>query len=173
VKFEIEVIEDESLDFTKVRYYTLKFIDEEKSEYQKFIDEYKGEYLSCINFLKLWIARIGEKFGAHDQYFRPEDNASALPPPTKEIRKIDFTIDRKNLSIRLYCIVLSLDVVILVSGGIKESDAVRDSPTCFEKLMFAQSISSQLHFSKKRREWSLKGKDIKIKNNFRITYQKK
>ncbi|WP_117881950.1 hypothetical protein [Aureibaculum luteum] len=173
MKFQIEIIKDENLDFTKVRYYTLKFIDEEKTEYQKFIDEYKEEYLYCINFLKLWIAQIGEKFGADDQYFRPEDNASALPPPTKTIRKLDYSLDKKNLSLRLYCIVLSMDVVILVSGGIKESDAARDSPTCFEKLMFAQSISSQFHFSKKRGEWNLKGKDIKTEKNFRLTYQKK
>src|SRR5690606_31167961 len=102
-------------------------------------------YSKSVYYIKMWIAEIGEKFSAEPRFFRPEDNAFALPPPTKELRCLDIELDQENMNLRLYCIVLSPEVVILVNGGIKESTATRDSPTCWEQYLFTSNISSQIN----------------------------
>jgi hypothetical protein len=172
VKSELKILLERDLDFSNVRYYTLKFDDEDKTELKKFYDKYQQEFLDSINFIKMWIAVIGEEFSATPQYFRPEDNASALPPPTKEIRHLGFDIGAKKMNLRLYCIVLSPEIVILVNGGIKESDATSGSPSCWEQYMLTSNISSQLNKMKKDGHLTLKGKMLKRSKLFKLTFQK-
>jgi len=172
VKSEISIVLRRDLDFTKVRYYTLKFGDENKTELDKFYDNYQDEYSKSVYFIKMWIAEIGEKFSAESKYFRPEDNASALPPPTKELRCLDIELDQENMNLRLYCIVLSPEIVILVNGGIKESDATRDSPTCWKQYSFTSSIASQINRMIKQGDLVIKGKMLKRSKSFNLTYKK-
>lgn len=170
MKSELKILLERDLDFSKVRYYTLKFDDDDKTELDKFYDKYQDEFADSINFIKMWIAEIGEKFSAIPRYFRPEDNASALPPPTKELRCLD--IDSKKMNLRLYCIVLSPEIVILVNGGIKESDSTTGSPSCWDQYMFTSNVSSQLNKMIKDGHLTLKGKMLKRKKLFKLTFQK-
>lgn len=48
------------------------------------------------------------------------------------------------MNLRLYCIVLSPEVVILVNGSIKESQLTSGSPTCWEQYLFTSNIASQI-----------------------------
>jgi len=57
--------------------------------------------------------KIGNE-GALERHFRPEKNGEAIP------------IESSNL--RLYCLRLSDENVILVNGGIKTSQTAQDSP---------------------------------------------
>ena len=172
MKSEISIVLRKDLDFTNVRYYTLKFGDEKKTELDKFYDNYQKEYSKSVDYIKMWIAQIGEKFGAQARFFRPEDNAEALPPPTKELRCLDIELDKDNLNLRLYCIVLSPEVVILVNGGIKESDATRDSPGCWEQYKFTSNISSQINRMMKLGHLTINGKMLKRDKSFNLTYTK-
>lgn len=172
MKSEINIVLKRDLDFTKVRYYTLKFGDENITELDKFYDNYQDEYSRSVSYIKMWIAEIGEKFSAETRFFRPEDNAQALPPPTKELRCLDIEIDKKNMNLRLYCIVLSPEIVILVNGGIKESDATRDSPTCWKQYSFTSNISSQIKKMIQQGNLTIKGKMLKRSKSFKLTYKK-
>ncbi|KAB5491746.1 hypothetical protein [Flagellimonas hadalis] len=159
------------LDFTKVRYYTLKFEDDIQ-ELQKFYDKYQPGHSKSINYIKMWLAEIGEKYGAESRFFRPEDNAKALPPPTTLIRSIDKQIDEENMHLRLYCILLSPEIVILVNGGVKESDATRDSPSCWKEFQFASNIASQIQKMLSDGHLQIKGKMLKRSKSFKLTYKK-
>lgn len=172
MKSEVSIILRKDLDFTKVRYYTLKFGDEKKNELEKFYDTYQDEYSKSVYYIKMWIAQIGEKFGAQPRYFRPEDNAEALPPPTKELRCLNIELEKDNMNLRLYCIVLSPKVVILVNGGIKESDATRDSPSCWEQYKFTSNISSQIQRMIKLGHLTIKDRMLKRDKSFNLTYTK-
>lgn len=172
MKSEISIVLRRDLDFTKVRYYTLKFGDENKTELDKFYDNYQDDYSKSVNYIKMWIAEIGEKFSAETRFFRPEDNAQALPPPTKELRCLDIELDKNNMNLRLYCIVLSPEIVILVNGGIKESDATRDSPSCWEQYSFTSNIASQIKTMIKQGSLTIKGKMLKRDKSFKLTYKK-
>lgn len=171
MKSEVKIILRRDLDFTKVRFYTLKFDGDKKSELDKFYDNYQDDYSRSIFYIKMWIAEIGEKFGAEPRFFRPEDNVSALPPPANELRCLDIETDKENMNLRLYCIVLSPEVVILVNGGIKESQATSGSPTCWEKYLFTSNIASQIKKMEKEGHFLIKGKMLKRSKSFKLTYE--
>ena len=171
MKSEVSIVLRKDLDFTKVRYYTLKFGDE-KSELDKFYDNYQENYSRSIFYIKMWIAEIGEKLGAQSRFFRPEDNVSALPPPANELQCIDIDLDNQNMNLRLYCIVLSSEIVILVNGGIKESQATQNSPSCWKQYMFASNIASQIKNMTKAGHFSIQGKVIKEEKLFKLTYKR-
>ena len=120
----------------------------------------------------MWIAEIGEKIGATDRYFRPEDNAGALPPEYKVIKTIDQEVSPDQLKLRLYCIVLSEEVVILVNGGIKESQLTQKSPSCWKEFMFTSNIASQISKMEREGNLELRGKMIKRTKNFKLSYKK-
>ncbi|MEW4923422.1 hypothetical protein [Algibacter sp. 2305UL17-15] len=172
MKSEISIVVRKDLDFTKVRYYTLKFKDENKTELEKFYNKYQKEYSKSVFYIKMWIAEIGEKYGVQDRFFRPEDNAKALPPPTKELRCLDLEFEKDNLNLRLYCILLSPEIVILVNGGIKESDATRDSPSCWEQYIFTSNIASQINKMMNQRHLIIKERMLKRSKSFNLTYNK-
>jgi len=171
VKTEVRIVRNKDLDFARVRYYTLKFEDD-KTELQKFYDNYQTEYSKSINYIKMWLAEIGEKYSAEPRFFRPEDNTGALPPPSPLIRRLEQEIDKDKMCLRLYCIVLSPEIVILVNGGIKESQATRDSPTCWKEYQFTSNIASQINKMKKDGQLQFNGKVLEFGKLFKLTYNR-
>lgn len=112
--------------------YSIQFSSESIPEFQKFLErfeenlEYRRDYEVIINA----ITRIFER-GAQERYFRPEgkfaDRVCALP--------IDVA------SLRIYCIRLSDNVLIVWNGGVKkgiatyqESDELRGYVLTLQKL---------------------------------------
>lgn len=160
-------------DFTKVRFYTVKFEDEKQNQLDQFFSTYENGYSESIWDLKQWIGNIGERFGATNNWFRPEDNVSALPPPSNIVKKVDFKMKDSESQLRLYCIVLSEEVVILINGGIKESQLTQKSPTCWNQYMFASNIAKQIEQQKKIGNIHLQGKLIKRNRKFVLNYTKK
>lgn len=169
---EVKIVVRKDLDFTKVKYYTLRFETEKKTELDKFYENYQKDYSKSVFYIKMWIAQIGEKFGAQARFFRPEDNAYALPPPSQELRCLDLPLEKENMYLRLYCIVLSPEIVILVNGGIKESDATRDSKTCWDQYIFTSNIASQINKMLKQGNLVIKEKMLKRNKSFKLTYNR-
>ena len=112
--------------------YSIQFSSDSIPEFQKFLErfeenlEYRKDYEVIINA----ITRIFER-GAQERYFRPEgkfsDRVCALP------------ID--SASLRIYCIRLSDNVLIVGNGGVKkgiatyqESDELRGCVLTLQKL---------------------------------------
>jgi|VirMetMinimDraft_7_1064189.scaffolds.fasta_scaffold18294_2 hypothetical protein len=110
--------------FNKVTYYTIKFEDKDESEFENFLSKHqddltiKNEY----NDLIAWVTIIGNNIGAKPRYFRQENRAHALPPPSKLV-EIDYV---KNL--RLYCMWISESIIILFNGAIKTKNTAQDCP---------------------------------------------
>lgn len=138
---------EEVEQFDKVTYYTIKFEDCEESEFENFLSKHRDD--STIqdeyNDLIAWIKQIGDAIGAKPQYFRQENRASALPPPSRFV-EIDYL---QNL--RLYCMWVSESIIILFNGAIKTQNAAQDCPNVkphfdlanklvleIEKLMYGQ-----------------------------------
>ncbi|MBV6489971.1 MAG: hypothetical protein CNCCGFBP_00346 [Fimbriimonadaceae bacterium] len=101
-----------------VRWYTVRFAGNERSEYADFISRMGSETdpkrLSDLNDLKAAIQVIGNKYGAHMRYFRDEQDlmhrGEAMAVPSKYMMRSQL---------RLYCQVLSPRVVILFNGDFK------------------------------------------------------
>lgn len=98
----------------------------------------------------LIIESIGNTYGAQEALFnRFENDAKALPPSgTISVNEIKFKYD--GFPLRLYCMALSEDIVILFNGGIKQSRSVQESKDIitvkfYEANQFARRIQTALN----------------------------
>jgi hypothetical protein len=92
----------------------------------------------------LIIEVIGNRFGATDDFFdRSENLAQALPPKPKsrveEIRQLG-----PGFPLRLFCLRITEQIVVLFNGGIKESRTAQESPDLGMKFHDAQVFSRRI-----------------------------
>jgi len=104
--------------FDKVRIYSVLFDDKDQNETDAFISRFDSDktYKEDFDTIIYWISRIGE-YGALERYFRNEWKAKAIPITSSKLR--------------LYCVRLSNNILILRNGGVKTSKKVQDSPDCY------------------------------------------
>lgn len=114
---------EEAIQYKKVTYYTVKFENQDYSEFEKFILKHQrdatvhNEYHDLLSLIQ----RLGEELGAKQHYFsRKEKKAEALPPDWKSLstreRKLHVTYQH---NLRLYCMRISDEIVFLFNGGVK------------------------------------------------------
>lgn len=90
--------------------YTLQFLRDIESEFEKFVAKFKedAEYSEDFSRIAAFITRIA-KTGALERYFRQEgkmnDSVVALPVTSSKLR--------------LYCLRLSDKILVLGNGGVK------------------------------------------------------
>ena len=144
--------------FQKVNYYTFQVDGRTQSETDSFFSRFENdvEMTNDINLLVTWIAEIGQRRGAKQRYFRFENDANALPPPARIMAELGDDYCR----LRLYCIRLSDEVVILANGGIKTGRTVQDSPELLTRFRFANKMASQLNALIQSRELIINGREI-------------
>ena len=108
--------------FKKVTYYSLQKEGEGDNMFLEFVNrvEQNEALEDDLNLLKAWFKKIGDKYGAKEQYFRPEQAAHALPPPFR------YTGTKSNL--RLYCMRVNENAVILFSGDVKTAKTAQECP---------------------------------------------
>ncbi len=110
------IIHIEPLDeYESANFYTIRFNDEEDSEFDKFFSKFDGipEYESDFNVIISYLNKIGEQ-GVIDRYFRPEGGrVIALPIYSNKLR--------------LYCFKISECVLLIGNGAHKEVEKVQDS----------------------------------------------
>jgi len=125
--FVLEIWAEES----KCRFYTVRKLDEEFSETDKFFLKFKDEpkFKRSISELANFIVKyIGQKTGALSYLFRFENKAHALPPPSKYTFS-QLEIKTKDFPLRLYCLRISNEIVILFNGTEKNSQKAQEGNT--------------------------------------------
>lgn len=115
--------------------YTIQFLSENESEYERFYTRFKGdaEYNPDLMRIVALINKIAD-MGALERYFRPEgklkDGVCALPVLQSKLR--------------LYCLRLSDKILVLGNGGVKKTRTYNEDGTLkgyvltlqnFEKLI--------------------------------------
>ncbi|HMT55071.1 MAG TPA: hypothetical protein PKD16_18745 [Saprospiraceae bacterium] len=133
--------------FKMVTYYSLKFENEEKSLFEKFVETYNHSerHEDFVNINRI-LGEMGNLSGAKPRYFRSENVAHALPT---------FEVSNPKGVLRLYCSVLSENVVILFNGGIKTTQKAQDCPNVSSHFRLAIEFSKKLITA-------IKAKDIVI-----------
>lgn len=105
-KFILELYEESD----SVNFYTIRFDGEKDTEFDKFIIGFieRKEFEKELEKITRWIDNIGER-GALERYFRPEskisDGVNAIPVEVS--------------TLRLYCLRISDQVLVLGNGGHK------------------------------------------------------
>jgi len=149
-KFTIEIWYDEGSICT---FYTVKYITQQgETETDKFFENYAkaGHELEekALQLFRLITESIGNKYGATNDFFdRLVNHAQELPPkPKRWVEEIkDLGI---NFPLRLFCLRISEQIVILFNGGIKDSQTTQESKDLsmkfYEAQVFAKKIEDAL-----------------------------
>lgn len=115
--------------------YTLQFVRDMESEFEKFISKFidSAEYSEDYTRIAAFISRIA-RTGALERYFRPEgkvsDSVVALPVTSSKLR--------------LYCLRLSDKILILGNGGIKSTRTYEEDPSLKGYVMTLQKFETLL-----------------------------
>jgi hypothetical protein len=142
--------------FEKVNYYTLQIEGATESETDKFFNrfEHETELEEDLNNLVAWLEEIGERRGAKSHLFRFEESAGALPPPQKFLAELPVN------DLRLYCVRISDEIVILANGGVKTSQTVQDSLDLLPMFRFANQVAKRITEMIKYKELRYAGNTI-------------
>ncbi|MBP3517989.1 MAG: hypothetical protein J6K31_06260 [Parabacteroides sp.] len=127
--------------------YTLQFLRDVESEFEKFVAKFRedAEYSEDFSRIAAFITRIA-KTGALERYFRPEskmnDSVVALPVTSSKLR--------------LYCLRLSDKILVLGNGGVKTSQRYEDDMLLngyvmtlqkFEKLLRQEAANGNVNIT--------------------------
>jgi hypothetical protein len=147
--------------FEKVRFYTVRFEDEEISETDKFFSTFGNDanMREDLDILLGFLRRMGTVFGAKIGFFRHEGEAEALPPKAKVVRQYGL-VTFVEFDFRLYCMRLSDNVVILFNGGIKTTYTNQEDPQLMSVFRMAKTFSRRINEKIIDKSFRLSGKEI-------------
>lgn len=100
--------------------------------------------------------------GAKEYYFKPEGPAKALPKVTELMKKKNKT----DFGLRLYCILVNENVLVLLNGGIKTKHNPRECPNVKDHFDRALKIAEKLNKGLQEGFIYLTDREIKIEDNF-------
>jgi hypothetical protein len=107
-----ELIDD--LSQKSVEFYSVKLGDDSLFEFEKFDDKDFPNHEEELQIIYSVINQMQFR-GAKHYFFKHEGPANALPKVTQEI----IEANKDDLGLRLYCIRLTDNVVVLLNGDIK------------------------------------------------------
>jgi len=140
--------------------------DDESTETDKFFDMYAqkgGRFRNhAIQLSTLILNDIGNRYGATEDFTnRYENNALALPPILNKKNTKIKTVELigRNFPLRLFCYVISEQLVVLFNGGVKDAGTAQESQLSL-KFQEAQTYVNRI-------EQALREGDIEISSDGR------
>lgn len=160
---EIEILLLDESD--KVGVYSCKVNGSDLSEFERFLQKYKdSEHQEAIATIMARIVRLKED-GCYERYFRYEgarkDRLFALPSH----------YDVGNL--RIFCLVLSPNILILGNGGLKTTRTYNEDAWLYSCADFLQRLDKKIKYFEKSGILTLEGKTIKGKTLFKMKRNEK
>lgn len=164
----VEIIPISNLSYEKVAWYTVKVEGRDFSEFKDFQNRMSlnENDLIELNEIRRYIEQIGKFLGAHPKHFKHERAAERLPPPYHLIE----TDNPEDLGLRLYCIRLCNEIVILLNGARKTKINPEKCPNCSKHFKLANRLSVIITnaIQNKQIELNLETKGIEIDDDFEI-----
>lgn len=162
---KVEIILLSELQYEKVAFYTVGIHGKRFCEFDDFQKRMRANKKDTYQLKELnrFIEMIGNQYGAQDQYFKREGYAERLPGPTFKFIDSDGETD---FGLRLYCIRLSDQVVILLNGDRKTAQRVKDCKNCKPHFHFANNLSNAIYKAKLSGDIEIDGFDILTEDNF-------
>jgi hypothetical protein len=136
-------------EYDFVTYYTVRLvvndIEADLNETDKFYEKcndpahsHHGEFCVIVDVIDAMGSSV---LGAQASLFRFEEAANALPPPVKEADKLlDIQVPTDS-ELRLYCMRITDEVVILINGEVKTENNALSCPNVKSYFRFAQSVA--------------------------------
>jgi hypothetical protein len=155
--FVLQIWEDE---LQKVTYYSFIADTDEDSITTKFFKslDQSGHADALNDLISLLINKIGNEYGATKAIFSRDEHLVAALPPRGNL--VGLGISYPNFPFRLHAYRLSDELVILFSGGPKESGKTQDSPKLNQQWQLAQKLAKQLDDFLLHKELLVRGREI-------------
>ncbi|MCM1331058.1 MAG: hypothetical protein NC248_00435 [Bacteroides sp.] len=139
--------------------YTIQFLSDDKSEFEKFISKFRNDAVLNTDFQT--IMRFVEQIlsnGALERYFRPEgkmrDSVVALPILKSKLR--------------LYCLRLTDKILVLGNGDVKDSKTYEENDTLQGYVMDLQKFEELLKQEVRSGNVEITEKEIKTDKTFEL-----
>ena len=166
--------------YKKVTFYSIAINDGDVL-YDAFVKKQWINNKEKLNHILAWINKIGDKTGALDHYFRNEAetaDARALPPIGKEKHPtyVEVNEDGKHETmannLRLYCMRVSNQVVILFNGDIKTTQKAQDCPSVKPHFKLANKLTNLINesFASGDIRWNNDYSEIELDENFLLEW---
>lgn len=138
----VQLIHITNLRLKKVTYYTVKLEGKPISEFKDFQNRMSKDKKNDneLNEIARFIQQIGDNWGAHEKHFKHERAAERLPPPYHFIE----TEDSSDYGLRLYCIRLCNEIVILLNGDRKTDRYPDRCPNCAKHFNLANTLAKKI-----------------------------
>lgn len=138
-----QILKIEEISTINVTFYTIKFEGKSVSEITDFYDRMESDDSNYeeLNIIDATINEIGQK-SALDRYFsRKEQDAYALPTYSD----LHLGNSENDFGIRLYCVVLSYEIVFLLNGDRKKTQSAQNEKSNVSRFFYmANSLFKEL-----------------------------
>ena len=140
----VEIVPIQNLRYEKVTYYTARVEGRDASEFRDFQQRMSANTNDQIelNEIRRYIQKIGNEWGAEPVHFKDERAAERLPPPYYHFIDSD---DPNDYGLRLYCIRLTKEIVILLNGGRKTDRNPERCKNCSQHFKFANRLAEKIN----------------------------
>ena len=167
MKAKLELLDD--LDFAKTAFYTVKVQGKALTEFEDFCKRMSASKKTKrqLGELNKQIENIGNLYGALDFQFKRENFAERLPSPTYHFFDSDGEAD---FGIRLYCVRLNDEAVILLNGDLKTAKKVKDCPNCKPHFDLANKLSNTIYNAKKNDDIEIDGRYILVEDDYLLEF---
>jgi len=167
--------------YRKVNYYSVQIEDNEPL-FKQFIEKHGIENPIKLHHIMSWLRVIGDNIGAYPDYFRNESetaDTSALPPigNDREPTYVEFneeTGQDENASndLRLYCMRISENVVVLFNGDVKTAEKAQECDNVKHHFRLANKITNSIDIAliSKEIDWNTDNTDIIFDDDFELNW---
>jgi hypothetical protein len=165
VKLVAQILIIPGLDLQKVSYYSVKVNGRQISEFRDFQERMgiNKRDKKQRNEINRHIERIGSIYGAKDEQFKREGWTERIAPPSHGF------IDSDGINgVRLYCVRLNEELVILLNGDRKISHNRKFCPNCKAHFELANKLSDSIYEARQKGYIEINGRDIFIEEGFNL-----
>ena len=135
----IELLEENGY----VSIYSPKFENEDCTEFEKFLIQYKDSHPDDLAVIVKRIALIQEN-GIADRHFRYEGR--------KSDRVVALPSHLDSAKLRLYCLPLNTNILVLGNGGLKTTRTYNEDPILSQHVQILQRIDIEI---KRRQKYEI------------------
>src|SRR5690606_41994411 len=104
---------------------------------------------------------IGNTYGANEAFFNRYENRVTALPPKGQIKISELELDYPSFPLRLYCLALSEEVVILFNGGIKDARTAQQSSDLSTKFYEANEFAKRILSALNTGDINIDGREIR------------
>lgn len=134
-----------SLSSETVKFHTLILDDKVRSEFYDFKINMSELCFDELVLLERQLEKISKnEDGAEPRFFKKENEAERIWLPTPEAFN-SLEADPKDYGLRLYCVFLKHNCVVLLNGNKKQYKEVQNCGQCFPHFVMANKIAKALY----------------------------